>query len=45
MNELEAGRMKCDPSYSTLRGFVTAILPVSDDRVAQRGKLDPDLIL
>lgn len=37
--------MKRNPSNSALRGFVMAVLPVADDRVAERCKLHSDLIL
>ena len=45
MNELQIGRMQRNPSNSTLRGFGMAVLAVTDDRVAERGKLHSDLIL
>jgi len=45
MNELQVHRMKSDPSYSTLRTFARAVLPVADDRVAEHGKLHSYLIL
>jgi len=45
MNEMQVGRMKRDPGNSTLCGFVMAVLPVADDRMAERCKLHSDLIL
>ena len=45
MNKMQVGRMKRDPGNSTLRGFVMAVLPVADDRMAEGCKLDSDLIL
>lgn len=45
MKELQRGRMQRNPSNSTLRGFVMAVLPVADDRVAERRKLHSNLIL
>jgi len=45
MNKMQVGRMKRDPGNSTLRGFVMAVLPVADDRMAEGCKLYSDLIL
>ena len=45
MKELQRGRMQRNPSNSTLRSFVRAVLPVTDDRVTERRKLHSNLIL
>jgi len=45
MNELEAGRMERNPGDSPLRRLVRTVLAIDNDRIAERGKLDPYLVL
>ncbi len=45
MNELKMRRMKSNAGNSPLRRFRQVVFSVADDRVADRRKLHPDLIL
>ena len=45
MNELKMRRVESDASNSPFQFFVWIVLPVTDDRVADRRQLDTDLIL
>ena len=45
MNKLKMRCMKSDASDSTLQGFFPAIFSITDNRVADGGKLRPDLVL
>jgi hypothetical protein len=45
MNELEMRCVKSDPCNSSLQRFLQVVFSVTDDRVADRRKLHPDLIL
>jgi hypothetical protein len=45
VGELEFGGVKGDAGDAALGGFVRAVLAVTDDRVAEGGKLYADLIL
>ena len=45
MNELKMRRMKSDARNSPLRRFRRVVFSVTDDRMADRRKLHPDLIL
>jgi hypothetical protein len=45
MNELQRGRVKSNPRNPSLRGFISAVLAITDHWMSQRGKLHSDLIL
>ncbi len=45
MNKLKMPCMKSDASDSPLRSFLPGVLSVADDRMADRSKLHPDLVL
>ncbi len=45
MNELKMRRVERDASDSPFQFFSWIVLPVTDDRVADRRQLDTDLIL
>ena len=45
MNELKMRRVESDASNSPFQLFGWIVLPVADDRVADRGQLNADLIL
>jgi hypothetical protein len=45
MYELKMGRMQGDARNAPLRGFRRVVFSIADDRVSERGKLHPDLIL
>ena len=44
MNELKMRRVESDASHSPFQFFSWIVLPVTDDRVADRRQLDTDLI-
>jgi len=45
MNELKMCRVESDASNSPFQLFGWTVLPIADDRVSDRGKLNTDLIL
>jgi len=45
MNELQSSRMKRNSIDATFRGFLMAILPVADHRMAERRELHTNLVL
>lgn len=45
MDELQVGGVKGYASDALFLGFFRLILPVADDRMTDRGKLDANLVL